>query len=76
MLIAMSLVVTIAALAAVIGLTAFSGWRGSRPPDLIRGPRMVPWRALMLLGITACIFLLIHLINLAGFDTSAAAARF
>jgi hypothetical protein len=72
----MSLVATFVALAVVIGLTAFSGWRGSRPPDLIRGPRMAPWRFLMLIGITVAIFLLIHLINLAGLDTSAAAPRF
>jgi hypothetical protein len=72
----MSLVATCIALAVVIGFAAFSGWRGSRPPDLIRGPRMAPWRFLMLIGITVAIFLLIHLINLAGLDTSAAAPRF
>lgn len=32
-------------------LTVLTGWRGSRPPDLRRpGPRMVPWRFLMLLS--------------------------
>lgn len=72
----MSPVATFVALAAMLGLTVFSGWRGSRPPDLIRGPRMVPWRSLMLLGIVACIFLIVHLVNLAGLDTSAAAPRF
>lgn len=72
----MSLIVTIAVLALVVALTAFCGWRGSRPPDLIRGPRMAPWRFLMLVGITVCIFLLVHLINLAGFDTTAAAPGF
>ncbi|MFT4955145.1 MAG: hypothetical protein ACI8U3_001527 [Brevundimonas sp.] len=72
----MSLTVTLAALAAAIGLTVFSGWRGSRPPDLIRGPRMAPWRFFMLLGITVGIFLVVHLVNLAGFDTSAARPGF
>ena len=37
---------------------------------------MVPWRSLMLLGIVSCIFLIVHLVNLAGLDTSAAAPRF
>ncbi|MFN4296636.1 MAG: hypothetical protein ACK4FB_07310 [Brevundimonas sp.] len=72
----MSFSVTLALLAAFIGLTVLSGWRGARPPDLARGPRMVPWRSLMLFGVVACIFLIIHLVNLAGFDTSAAAPRF
>ena len=72
----MSTPATLIALAIVLGLTIFSGWRGARPPDLMRGPRMVPWRSLMLLGIVACIFLIVHLVNLAGFDTSAAAPRF
>jgi hypothetical protein len=37
-------------LAAGVLLTILTGWRGSRPPDLRRpGPRMVPWRFLMLL---------------------------
>lgn len=72
----MSAPATLAALVLILGLTVFSGWRGSRPPDLVRGPRMVPWRALMLLGIVACIFLIVHLVNLAGFDTSAAGPRF
>lgn len=72
----MSLPATIAVLGMILALTVFSGWRGSRPPDLIRGPRMVPWSIIMLLGITASIFLVIHLVNLAGFDTSAAARRF
>ena len=72
----MSTPATLITLALVLGLTVFSGWRGSRPPDLMKGPRMVPWRSLMLLGIVACIFLIVHLVNLAGFDTSAAAPRF
>jgi len=72
----MNLPVTIAVFGFILALTVFSGWRGSRPPDLVRGPRMVPWSAIMLLGATACIFLVAHLVNLAGFDTGAAAPRF
>jgi len=72
----MSFSVTLAVFAAFLGMAVFSGWRGARPPDLARGPRMVPWRSLMLLSVVACIFLSTHLINLAGFDTSAAGPRF
>ena len=72
----MSAPITLIALAVVLGLTVVAGWRGSRPPDLLRGPRMVPWPGLMLLGIVASIFLIVHLVNLAGFDTSAAGPRF
>lgn len=72
----MTLTMTLIALFVVAALTVVSAWRGSRPPDLTRGPRMAPWRMLMLVGVVTCIFLLVHLVNLAGFDTSAAAPRY
>lgn len=72
----MSLPLTLILLAAVAAMTLFSGWRGSLPPDLARGPRLIPWRPLMLMGVVTCLFLVIHLVNLAGFDTSAAGPRF
>ncbi|MDZ4373366.1 MAG: hypothetical protein U1C74_18340 [Phenylobacterium sp.] len=37
---------------------AFSGWRGARPPNPFKGPRLVPWRALMVMGATAAILCL------------------
>ena len=72
----MSLPLTLALLFLFARLAVFCGWRGSRPPDLARGPRLIPWRPLMLGGVMMCLFLVIHLINLAGFDTSAAGPRF
>ena len=57
---------TIAALAIVLALTATCGWLGARPPDPLRGPRLMPYRFLMLLGGAATVFLLIHLATLAG----------
>jgi len=57
----MSLELTLALLIASLALMLFSGWRGSRPPDLIKGPRMVPWRFVMLLCGALAFFLLIHL---------------
>ena len=62
----MSLPLTLGLLAACLALAALCGWRGARPPDLVRGPRMVPWRGLMLVFATVAFFLLIHLATLGG----------
>lgn len=65
----MSLPLTLGLLALTLGLTALFGWRGARPPDLNRGPRMAPWRFLMLLGAAGALLLLVHLLNLMGVET-------
>ncbi len=62
----MELIPTLILLAAAVALTVVGGWRGGRPPDLRRGPRMVPWRFLMILGAALAMLLLIHLGTLAG----------
>lgn len=72
----MSMPVTLGALIVLLSLTVLCGWRGARPPDLTRGPRMVPWRMLMLAGAVICVFLLVHLVNLAGVDTGVAQRGF
>ena len=36
-------------------LAAFAGWRGARLPNPHRGPRLIPWRWIMLLAATAAI---------------------
>lgn len=60
---------TLAALVASLALTVFAGWRGARPPDFRRGPRMMPWRPLMAAAATAVLLLLVHLVNLFGVTT-------
>jgi hypothetical protein len=65
----MDLPLTLALAAGFAALTAFCGWRGARPLDIVKGPRIVPWRMLMLLSATACIMMLVHLVNLAGMQT-------
>ena len=32
-----------------LALAAFCGWRGARPVNPRKGPRMVPWRLLMVM---------------------------
>ncbi len=56
-----------AILAAVCALfAAGSGYMGAKMPDPKRGPRMVPWRFLMLLAVVATLLLITHLLTLAG----------
>ncbi len=62
----MNLTLTLILLAASAGLTVLSGWRGSRPPDLVRGARMIPWRFVMILSAALAFLLIIHLGTLAG----------
>lgn len=52
-----------AAFAAVAVLT---GWLGSRPPNPHRGPRLIPWRFLMLLSAAVLLFTLGHAVRLLG----------
>ena len=37
------------------GRAGFAGWRGARPPNLMKGPRMIPWRPIMVLAATAAV---------------------
>jgi hypothetical protein len=65
----MGLHLTLWLLAAAVAGAVFCGWRGARPPDFRRGPRLVPWRPLMLLSASGAILLLVHLLNLLGLRT-------
>ena len=60
----MPLIPTLISLAAVVGFGVFAGWRGARPPDLIRGPRLVPWRFLMIVAAAVAVALIVHLVRL------------
>jgi hypothetical protein len=62
----MDLSATLAAIAAFIALTLFAGWRGSRPPDLLKGPRMMPWRLIMVTSAAVVLVLLVHLASMLG----------
>jgi hypothetical protein len=32
---------------ACAAMAAFAGWRGARPPNPLKGPRLIPWRMIM-----------------------------
>jgi hypothetical protein len=65
-----------AALAGAFTLFAiFCGWRGARLPDPVRGPRLVPWRFLMILAVFALVLLVVHMVNLAGVVTGDGARK-
>ncbi|RAK64899.1 hypothetical protein [Phenylobacterium kunshanense] len=38
-------------------LAVFAGWRGAKPPNPLKGPRMIPWRWLMVVSATAAVLL-------------------
>jgi hypothetical protein len=60
----MTLTVTLAGAAAALALAVLCGWLGARPPDPKRGPRLVPWRMLMLVSAAGVLALLVHAVNL------------
>ena len=60
---------TLAIGAAALILALFFGWRGARPPNFAKGPRLVPHRFLMLLFATFALMMLVHLVNIHGVVT-------
>ncbi len=67
----MDLTQTLAASAAFLAIAVFAAWRGARPPNPHRGPRLAPWRFMMLLSAAVLMFLLghaVHLLSASGAD--------
>lgn len=65
----MDLQITLAIAAGLAALGLFAGWRGARPPDPHRGPRLVPWRFIMLLSAAGLLLMVVHAVNLMGITT-------
>jgi hypothetical protein len=65
----MGLHLTLALAAACAAAAALCGWRGARAPDPRRGPRLIPWRALMMLTAAFAMLFVVHLVNLLGMTT-------
>jgi hypothetical protein len=61
--------ITLAVTLALAALTALFGWAGSRPPNLHRGPRLVPYRFLMMMSAVGVMLMVVHMLNLAGMKT-------
>ncbi|HEY8617197.1 hypothetical protein [Phenylobacterium sp.] len=65
----MTLTVTFAAAAAFLGVAVFAGWRGAQPPNPLKGPRLMPWRPIMVAAAVGLILMLVHAVNLLGVQT-------
>lgn len=62
----MSWTATLISTALTVAVVVFCGWRGAQPPNLTRGPRLFPYRLLMLLGIAVLVFMLVHMAGMIG----------
>ncbi len=49
--------------------TALCGYMGGRTLKAHEGPRMVPWRFLMILAFTVALLMIVHLLSLFGIQT-------
>ena len=65
----MDLNLTLALCGVLLALAAFAGWRGSKPSDPIKGPRLVPWRFIMVTASAFALFMIVHAVNLLGVTT-------
>ncbi|HSV02771.1 MAG TPA: hypothetical protein VLI41_06155 [Phenylobacterium sp.] len=54
---------------ALAAIAVVSGWLGARPPNPKRGPRLIPWRLIMLLAAAGVMIMAVHVVNLLGFRT-------
>jgi hypothetical protein len=62
----MTLLNTILLLTLTVVFAVFCGWRGARRWNVLQGPRMIPWRFLMLLAFAVALFMAQHVLELVG----------
>lgn len=65
----MDLPVTAAAAILFLMLAVLFGWLGARPINILKGPRLIPWRPLMMICVVGLMLMLVHLVNLLGVQT-------
>ena len=64
----MDWVITLLVMAVCVGFAVFSSHRAAQPYDIMR-PKRLPWRFFMILGAFLAALCLVHMINLAGYET-------
>jgi len=65
----MDLPLTLSAALVFLTLAIVFGWLGARPINVLKGPRMIPWRPLMMACVVGLMLMLVHLFNLLGVQT-------
>ena len=65
----MELTTTLIGIGVFLALAVFCGWRGARPPNPLRGPRLAPWRPMMMACAVITLLLAAHLLTLLGMQT-------
>ena len=60
----MDLTLTLELAAGFLATAVFAGWRGARPPNPHKGPRLMPWRFLMIMSAAVLLYVLGHLVHL------------
>ena len=66
----MDMTLTLAIGAGLAAIMLFAGWRGARPPNPHRGPRLIPWRFIMLVAAALLLPILVHVASLLGVSTA------
>ncbi len=64
----MDIEITLAAGCALVALALLAGWRGARPPNPMKGPRLIPWRFIMVLSSALAMIFLFQAARMAGFQ--------
>jgi hypothetical protein len=62
----MDLKLTAVLCGALLALAVACGWLGARPPNPHRGPRLIPYRFIMVLCGAVLLYLAAHLLSLLG----------
>ena len=60
----MTFPVTAALAGLFLALSVFCGWRGARPSQPHKAPRLIPWRFLMLAAFAVMVTMLVHIVGL------------
>lgn len=71
----MEMAFTIGVMLLFLAATVFAGWKAGRPRKDSLNAQWISWPLVTVLAGTAAFFALVHVVNLMGFHTGAAAAQ-